>query len=464
MTDRARSRNLDLNSSTLFYKQLDVVPLLTEEEERSLVQSQEESRLRMLSALMSVPPGRKAVLRPLQRLAAGRREPDEILDASYWETSNGVLPRKRREELRSRLEEAAKAGAPSEAMGRARLDWQYVESEGRRVFGRLRECEQLMQELESALEGSGKSGQTIEREALQFETGCNNDGELRRSWILRHRLSDLRKRLALVEAECGVTLEELFEAGRRFEKAFGEYRSILEKLVEANLRLVVKWVRKYYRTNAIEEMDLIQEGCKGLLRAAMRYDCKRGCRFSTYAVWWIRQAILKALVGQCRIIKLPPKAASRNSALRDAIHESVVRDGRQPSVSELAEKLQIDREHVICLQEMGEVPVSLDVPVGRDDVPLADYIASRCVTPEAEAFVDDQRRRIYKALAKISEREKTVISLRFGLVDGEPQTLEAVGKVFGVSRERIRQIEARALAKLRREGILFIADREDTRG
>lgn len=459
-----RARNLDLNSSTLFYRQLDTVTLLSEEEEKRLVESQERCRMRMLAALMSVPSGRDVILAPLERLSQGRREAGEILDASYWETSKGILPGRRREELKRYLDEAAGGDDPSRILGGARLDWQFVETEGRKFFGKLGDCERLRSDLESALEGSGKTEKALEREALRFETCSDGGTELRRSWILGHRLSDIRKRLSLMEAECGVTLEELFDAGRRFEEAYGEYRSVLEKLVESNLKLVVKWVRKYYRTNAIEEMDLIQEGCKGLLRAAMRYDCQRGCRFCTYAVWWIRQSILKALVKQSRIIKLPPKAASKNSELREAIRESVALDGRQPTVSELAERLEMNRDQVIRLQELGDVPVSLDVPVGRDDVPLADYIASRCVTPEAEAFVEDQRKRIYKALSKISEREKTVISLRFGLIDGQQQTLESVGKVFGVSRERIRQIEARALAKLGREGVLFIAEREDTRG
>jgi RNA polymerase primary sigma factor len=274
-------------------------------------------------------------------------------------------------------------------------------------------------------------------------------------------------RVPLLTAEDEVELAKAIEAGLYAEEKLnggypllGEERADLEwlaadgvrgkqRLIEANLRLVVS-IAKRYIGRGLVFLDLIQEGNLGLIRAVEKFDYTRGYKFSTYATWWIRQAITRAIADQARTIRVPVhmvETINKLARVQRQLHQEL---GREATVDEIAAEMGVEPERVAEIQRIAQEPVSLQSPIGEEESDLGDFIedADAVVPIEAAAFImlQDQLERV---LCELSDREQRIIQLRFGLTDGHPRTLEEVGREFGVTRERIRQIESKTLAKLR---------------
>jgi RNA polymerase primary sigma factor len=242
-----------------------------------------------------------------------------------------------------------------------------------------------------------------------------------------------------------LTPDEEKELARRVEEGDAAAK---ERMVNSNLRLVVSIARRY-RGTELTLLDLVQEGTLGLIRAVEKFDWRRGFRFSTYATLWIQQAIQRGLANQSRTIRLPVHVVEHQQRASRAERQLLARTFQEPSLAEIAKEARLPEERVATVRELPRTVTSLDRPVGEDDgATLGDLIAAPAEEPLGELDVSLRKEALEHALAELPERDAEVLRLRFGLGDTEPQTLSEVGKTIGVSRERVRQIEATALRRL----------------
>ena len=277
-------------------------------------------------------------------------------------------------------------------------------------------------------------------EDVDFESGEEISGE--------HVEDAIRLYLREIRETPLLTADEEKELSTRY--AAGDLAS-RDRLIEANLRLVVS-IAKRYKNHALPLIDLIEEGNLGLIKAVERFRPEKGFRFSTYASWWIRQAIERALVNQGRTVRLPVHVAGELSKMLRTARDLGQELDREPTAMEIANTLEKPLSYVQHLQELNTRNCSLEKPLGAEgDYQLLDTLADTSgATPHSRLDSEDLSGQIAAWIASLSEHEREILVLRFGLNDDEPQTLEAIGRRFGVTRERIRQIEVRSLAKLRK--------------
>jgi RNA polymerase primary sigma factor len=434
----------------LYLRQMGAIPLLNRKEELELAQRLERARNRYRHSVLANWHVIKRMVNTFERVQAGDLAVDPTIDVV---TSLGLS----REKILARMPHNLRT--LRSILTRATQDFKALQRTGsaasrarlRRSLWRLtRKAVVLAEEMSPRIELLERWGEEVEHFSdkmnhLNYLAGTGGRSRLEREERTK-RIKELRDLTMEVEA----TPEDLARLVTVMRSRQCLYRRARRDLAEGNLRLVVS-IAKRYRGRGLAFADLIQEGNRGLMRAVDKYEHRLGFKFGTYATWWIRQGITRALADHARTVRVPCHQVGMLAAIERVRGELTVKNGREPSVEEIAKVLGVTPEETRSLRVVGRHPVSLHEPLGGDgERALEDFLGDvENINPGRAVDQHLLKDRIGEVLRSLTPREREVIELRFGLRDGHPRTLDEVARTYGITRERIRQIEARGLLKLR---------------
>jgi RNA polymerase primary sigma factor len=438
------------DSLGLYLRQMGAIPLLNRQQELTLARRLETARRRFRRAALWSWYVLGQVIETFEKVQAGELALDPTIDVVHSLNLS-------REQILSRMPLNLKTlrkllnSAPADFQSLLRTSSASGKAKLHRAMARkLRKAIHLAEELSPRVE-------LLERWVLQqVRFGQEMVGlsgqidQVARSAVQREQRTRQIKALRDRMHQLGATPEHLQRLNSILAKRGGRYQQARRELAEGNLRLVVS-IAKKYRGRGLSFADLIQEGNRGLMRAVDKYEHRLGFKFGTYATWWIRQGITRAMADHARTVRVPCHQVSTLAAIERVRGELSVKEGREPSIEEIAKVVGVSAEETRSLRVVGRHPVSLHDPIGGDgERALEDFLGDPgAINPGHLADQHLLRERMAEVLRSLAPREREVIELRFGLRDGQPRTLDEVAKVYGITRERIRQIEARGLLKLR---------------